>query len=303
MPDRPGAIRPVRAEIARIKGLIYGDPGSGKSVLVGSAAPEKKTLFLKSRSDNIESVAIQGHSVDAWEMEDWNDMEEAHHALRYDDLGYDIVNFDTITLFQELGLEDIMVDLIENQNKTHRKVWLPDKGEYGQNMNRLSKWVRDMVGLEAFDFFMVAHAFMWQQPGEEEERRWPLIQGKGMPAKIAGYCNLVGYMTAGTNDDGVYTRKLHVRKEDDYYGKDGWDAFPAGFINDPTLPKIFKAIERRRAASPLPAAAAKKAPAAKKTAAVKAAAPAKKAGVVTKKAGSATKAVASKATTARKGNN
>ncbi len=295
MPNRPGAIRPVRADAVYVKGLIYGDPGTGKSVLAGSAAPEKKTLFLKSKSDNIESVPLQGYEVDAWTMENWNDMEEADHALRFDDLGYEVVNLDTITLFQELGLENIMQDLLD-QGKSHRKLYLPDKGEYGQNMNRLSMWVRNIVGINQFHFFMVAHAFMWTEPGEDEERRWPLIQGKGMPAKIAGYCNLVGYLTAGTNDDGVYTRRLHVRKEDDYYGKDGWDAFPAGFVNDPTLPKIFSAIDRRRAKAPLPVA--KKAVVAKKAAAKKA--PEKKAGAVTKKTGSATTAVARKATTATK---
>ena len=301
MPDRPGAIKPVAVDDEYLRWLLYGDPGVGKSVLAASAANEHPTLILKSRSDKIQSVALRGYKAEVWEVENWNDMEEAHTYLRYEDHPYEIVNFDTITLFQELGLEDIMLDLIENQNKTHRKVYLPDKGEYGQNMNRLSKWVRDMSALP-FHFTVIAHAFVWQEDQQDEERRWPLIQGKGMPAKISGYMNFVTYMTAGTNDDGEYVRRLHSRKEEEFFAKDGWDAFPKGFMNDPTFPKILSAIEGKtvkKADSPT----AKKSTAAKKATKVvaKKVTAAKKTAGVTKKVGAAKKGGARKAMATRKG--
>lgn len=299
MPDRPSAIVPVAETAAYLNWLLYGDPGVGKSVLACSAANEVPTLVVKSRSDNLQSVRNQGYGeAKVWEVENWNDMDEVETYLKYDDHGFGIVSLDTITLFQELGLENIMQELID-QGKNHRKLYLPDKGEYGQNMNRLSMWVRNVKALP-FHFIVVAHAFVWQEDQQDEERRWPLIQGKGMPSKISGYMNLVTYMTAGTNDDGIYVRKIHARKEEDFFAKDGWDAFPKGFMNDPTLPKLLSIIEGKTpkasgTVGPAKKVAAKKAVAAKKVTA------AKKTAGVAKKTTPAKVAGAAKVVIARKG--
>lgn len=280
---RPSAIRPAAVENTYLKWLLYGDPGIGKSRLTATA---ENCLILKSRSDNLESIVMAGSKADVWEMTDWNDMEEAYDYLKHDDHGYEFVSFDTITLFQELGLTHIMEDLVAQ--KSHRKVYLPDKGEYGQNMNRLSMWVRDMKVLP-FHFCVVAHAFVWQEDDQDDERRWPLIQGKGMPAKIAGYMNLVTYMEAKTDDEGNYGRILYTKKQESYFAKDGWDAFPEK-IRNPTVPQMLRRIEERRAQ-----VVPKKA-----TGATKKAPATKKAGGLTKKAGATKVAGARKATTGRK---
>ena len=286
---RPAAIRPVTADQMYLKWLLFGDPGVGKSPLAASAAELMPTLILKSRSDNLESVKMLGLTPDVWELESWSDMDEAEEYLTYSEHGYGFISFDTVTLFQELGLENIMQDLID-QGKSHRKLYLPDKGEYGQNMNRLAMWVRNIKRLP-FHFCVVSHAFAWREDDQDEERRWPLIQGKGMPAKISGYMNLVTYMVARTNDDGNYVRTIYTRKEEEYYAKDGWDAFPNGLVNNPSVDKILRAIEARKAKAGIETP--RKAVATKKLAA-------KKTAAVTKKTVPAKVAVAKKTTTARK---
>lgn len=272
--NRPEAIVPVRKVDRYLKWLLYGDPGVGKTVLVGTAP---NCLILKSASDNTDSAAIFGSKADVWEMGDWATMEEAYDFCKYSNHGYDFVSFDTCTLFQELGLDDIMADLVAQ--KPHRSIYLPDKGEYGQNMNRLSKWIRDMK-LLPFHFIVTAHAFQWTEE-DGTQRFWPAIHGKNMPSKIAGYMNLVTYMVADVNDEGKERRVLYCRKREEYFAKDGWNAFGERIIN-PTIPKMLNTLGDRLA------------PAKKVTGL------AKKAGTTTKKSAPAKVAGTRKTTTGRK---
>ena len=72
----------------------------------------------------------------------------------------------------------------------------------------------------------------------------PWIQGKGMITKICGMMSFVGYMEVREQDDEDNTRwrRLHTQMGEAFYAKDQYDAFPKGYVDHPTLPKIEKAI-------------------------------------------------------------
>jgi hypothetical protein len=78
---------------------------------------------------------------------------------------------------------------------------------------------------------------------EEGGTIWmPWVQGKAMPQKICGMMNVVGYMEKNENSEGQVWRRLHVSGNESYYGKDQFDAFADGRMDNPTLAKIDAAI-------------------------------------------------------------
>lgn len=223
---------PVSSDQSYINMIVYGDPGVGKTVLAGTSP---NCLILEG-DDGSESAAIHGSKADKWPMRDWRDMEEAYEYLRHEKHGYKWVWLDSITLYQERGLDNIMEDLVAK--KPHRSLYLPDKGEYGENMRRMAMWVRNMKPLP-FNFGITAHA-MRTEDDDGKVVYLPAIQGVNMPQKICGYMGVVGYMTVrrSNNKD---ERILVTSKTAKYYAKDRFSALGGRIIN-PTVPQIEKLV-------------------------------------------------------------
>lgn len=257
---------------------IMGNPGSGKTPLI-STWP--KTLILDG-DRGLASAVVQGSLAEYWTMEDWNDMIEAYDYLRHEGCKeYDFVWLDSMTLFQERGLDDIMRTLVES--KSHRKVFLPDRGEYGENFNRLSLWMRDMLKIPMHMGY-TAHVggVVDERTGDTVYMPW--VQGKNMAQKISSYMNIVALLER-EEVEGELTNVLYLRQDADhmnYLLRDRYGLFEDGYVVEPTMPKIMTAfqavVSRHTPARPVAAKAAAK----KAAAPVKKAVP-KKAAAVTKK--------------------
>lgn len=230
---RPRAIVSLQetTDLSHIRMCLYGDPGSGKTPLIGTGA---RTLILDA-DNGLESAKIAGSKADRWRMKDHGDLMEAYEFLRHggtDD--YSWVWLDSITLFQERGLTAIMQDLIDS-GKTHRHLYLPDKGEYGQNMQRIKIWFRDMVDLP-MHFGFTAHVLRTEDR-DGAVVYMPSVQGKGMPDSLGGYMNIIGRLIVEERK-GEQVRVLQVQKHETYYGKDRFGAVPQGRLLNPTIPKL-----------------------------------------------------------------
>lgn len=233
-PERPPQIVPLgEGQDKFLRLLVYGRPGQGKTVLAGTSP---RCLILEA-DRGTESAAIRGSKAEKWVLDDWNDLSEAISYLRHGGTtDYDWVWLDSITLFQERGLDHIMEDLVAA--KPHRQVWAPDKGEYGQNMNRLSKAIRQLKDLPV-NLGITAHEFHWLDPNTDEEILMPYVQGKGMPEKICSYMGIVGRMELKEKDGTEYT-VLDCRATQKFYAKDRTGKI--GRMVKPTVPKIMTAV-------------------------------------------------------------
>ena len=60
--------------------LIYGDPGAGKTRLIGTH--EGSTLILRPPTDHTDSI-LPTSQAEEWVMSDWHDLTEAHEYLRH----------------------------------------------------------------------------------------------------------------------------------------------------------------------------------------------------------------------------
>lgn len=243
---KPDTIKPLgRTKHCFI--CLYGDSGAGKTRFIGSH--EGTTLIVRPPTEHTDSIkTIEG--VEEAIVHGWNDMNELEEFLRHEGgTHYDWVWLDSISLFQDTGLDEIWADTIAA--KPHRAQYGLDKGEYGVNMTRLARWVRSIVGTDGFNFGITAHPMEMPDPLTGELKLMPYVQGKNMTTKIQGYMNVVGYLEkAQVKDKDSDTKKivrvLRTEATDTYVAKDQFDALKDGKMVNPTMPKFMAAIEAAR---------------------------------------------------------
>jgi hypothetical protein len=241
-------IRDVGAS-SKINMLIFADPGAGKTTLIGTGGKQLKTLLIRPPFDHVDPIL--GSGVKETIVRDWTEMLDVQEYLRHEGEEWDWVWLDSISLFQDAGLDDRFAAAVEN--KPSRANQGPDKPEYRVNMWRLEQWVRHTVGAELFNLGITAHPFWMtsqskEDPDEVVEKLMPWIQGKSMPQKICGYMNIVGYYEVSPTKDNPERRMLYTKGNNRYYAKDQFDALGKnGVMVDPTMPQIAKALEGKRA--------------------------------------------------------
>lgn len=244
-PDMPTAIQPL-SKSKKVNGLIYSDPGIGKTKLLGTLPG--KVLILRPPVDHTDSIKNPGPELREWILHDWNEAWEALDYARQEGDQWDHVCLDSGSLFQDIGLDDIW-ETVLNEKPARRRYGL-DKQEYGINQFRFGQWVRHMVGAGMTNFWMTAHVMELPESmdPDKDDKLMPYIAGKvsgakgGMSIKICGYMNIVAFLDVNSKG----TRILRTQATDTYYAKDQFDAVPEGKLVSPTMPKLLELIEKSR---------------------------------------------------------
>lgn len=232
--------------------MLYAIPGYGKTRFAGSG---DNTLIIRPPTDHTDSIrGGSKRNVKEWVVRNWDDMNDVYMYAQHEGEQWDWIWLDSISLFQDQGLQSIWQQVI--QEKPHRARYGLDKGEYGINMQRLNNWVSGMVSLGTFNFGVTAHPF-WGANLEGEELLMPYVQGRNMPEKICGMMNVVGYMDIKKlklpdESKSKKRRVVYFNATDRYYAKDQFDAFPDGKLVDPTIPALMEAVEAARAREAAP---------------------------------------------------
>lgn len=237
---------------------MYGPPDIGKTTLLGNRA---NTLILRPPTDHTDSIFDPPPGVREWVMSDHADLANAIDYLHYSGKKWDWVWFDSATLWQDHGLDDIWQGVVDR--RPDRAGGPIDKGEYNLNMVRLARFIRHCVGLDEFNFGFTALTMDGEDPLTGNMFLMPRIQGKGMPEKFTGYMNLVGYYhwatVKGADKQTKRVRMMRFQSAPEYYAKCQFkDAFPNGRMQDPTMEKIETAIAAARKRVTTPAAIAAK---------------------------------------------
>lgn len=242
---KPKAINSL-ARSKKINMLLYSEPGVGKTRFIGTTPG--KVLILRPPVDHTDSILDPSPGLEEWVLNDWADAFEALEYLRHDGGEYDWVWFDSISGWQEVGLDDLWATVLAE--KPARARYGLDKQEYGINQFRLGGFIRHIVGAGLFNFGVTAH--VWPKPvsldPDADTKLMPLITGKtggaegGMAIKVCGYMNIVAYMSVTKKG----TRLIKTQATEDYYAKDQFDALPEGKLLNPTMPKMVEAIEKAR---------------------------------------------------------
>jgi len=257
--------------------MLYGLNKVGKTFLAGTG---KRTLIIRPPDDHTDAIPATA-DVEELVLDCWSDMFETFSWLQQGaHADYDWVWLDTISLMQDRLLEDVVSDMLIRRPDLamdkagadpDRQSWVKlkesgviipeygaDKGEYKINFDRISKWVRDMVGIAkagAFNFGIVAHPIEWWDPtrGDHGEEIWaPWIQGKGMIPKICGYMNIIAYLQKQEAKGG--DQRVLLVDSPGFLGGDHLECIPElksgrhGIV-EPTIAKLEKAIKESPARS------------------------------------------------------
>jgi hypothetical protein len=229
--------------------MLYSMWGVGKTVYVGSAGP--RSLILRPPTDHTDSIIAHYPKElrpKEWVIHDWDEMDAAGEYLRLHGHEWDWVTLDSISLWQDTGLDDIWAAVIERNPARNAKHAGMDKGEYGRNMDRIAAWVRQVVSQDTFNFCITAHPTNRLESPTGDVKMMPWVQGKGMSEKICGYMTMVGYMEKKKSPtSGREFRQITFTETDDFYAKDQYAAFPNSRLIDPTVPKLTAAIAAAKA--------------------------------------------------------
>lgn len=283
--------------------LLVGMPGVGKTPFIASGA---NSCIIHPPADNMDSVPKDA-PVKEIVVSNWKDMFETlawANQLPSEESPDKWVWLDSISVWQDYGVEDLLKDAIERKParavakgsteyevmdsvqslyvSPEGKIMVPefdaDVPEYGINMKRIARWVRDMHGFAKegkFNFGITAHPFEWFDPIDEEDMLAPWIQGKGMVTRICGYMNIIAYLQE-VKQEGETTQKILFTKTPGFYGKDQFDCLPEtksgkrGLI-DPTMAEFDELLAKARSGGRRKMSPAKKSKPAKKAKRAKAA--------------------------------
>lgn len=222
--------------------LVYGLPGAGKTTLAGQC---ENGIIMRPPADSTGSIRHPAPGLREVIAEDHNHLAEALRKLQQREWECDWFWFDTISLWEDYGLDDVFDAAV--LRKSSRAEFGPDKGEYGVNRSRMWTWLRNMVGLSKagyFNFGITAHVMDWQNPVTGKTLWTPAFGSAKTTAssKLCAYMNIVAYLSKSEKG----TRMLRI-DDDGFVGKDEYDCFPEmksgkhGFTN-PTMEDIQAAI-------------------------------------------------------------
>ncbi len=247
--NKPGIIKPM-VLTKHIFMAVYGDPGIGKTRFVGTSPG--RVLIIRPPQEHMDSFLPSDHAraargeIEEAVVKDWDDMDKLLDYLRIDGEEYDWVWIDNLSILQDVLLDDIW-DTVVHEKPARARYGL-DKGEYGINMDRISRWLRHIVGPDKFNFGFSAHGETAPSPDLDEEgdpiaKLMPWVQGKGMATKCSGYMNIVALMNKATVKGGKDKRAIRTDSSPNFYAKDQFDAF-GGRVLDPSMPKVLELIEK-----------------------------------------------------------
>lgn len=232
-------------DLSTVNMAIYGYPTVGKTPFIGTG---EGTLILDMDGGGSLSAKSAGSKADVMPVTTYDGLREIFEHLRDDRHSYRWVWWDSITLFQERTLVDeITLDAHMKNPKQDR--YVPSKREYGVDHHMLMENVRRFVELP-MNFGVVAHVGteVVYQDGEEVLMYMPLVQGKGMPGKVTGYMNVVGYMQTrkvkvkSPKGDRVEKRQeILFHSQGEHFARDRFFKLPESMAH-PTIPKIEEVL-------------------------------------------------------------
>ncbi len=236
--------------------LIYGDPGSGKTHLAGTAqdVPEMADVHVFNIDGGIMTLASRG-DIHATDIHSVDDLEQELFKIVNHDEKYantKTVVIDNITELQTLALESLTTKEFANRKKKNKdytidEVYLEDYGIAGKRLARILRGFRDLP----MHVIYIAHKKDKMRQGTNTlEESKPNLTDK-LSTAIMGYMDYVWYLytadeTVGDEESGYRTemhRYLLTQAMNNYAAKTRGAEFAArigAVIKDPNMVTIMK---------------------------------------------------------------
>jgi len=227
-------------ELFRVKAIIYGMSGVGKTFSASTLDP-KKTLILSAESG---LISLRGRDIDVWEIEKWADMMEAYKQLILPENieKYDTVFIDSLTEIDELAKEQIVKQDRPNlKGKDIGKIYddMMTQQDYGLLATRMTRFIRAYRDLD-YNIIVTALELDRKNDITGEVKLVPSISGK-LSLNLSGYFDEVFHMITKREPDNKVGRYFITANIENTVAKDSAGALDLMEIPDWNV--IYKKIK------------------------------------------------------------
>lgn len=217
--------------------LIYGEPGTGKTVLAGSASNVEamSPVLLLDIEGGTMSLADTYPNVDVIRVTSWQDLQKIYNKLHGGDHGYKTVILDSLTEAQKLSMNDIMRKAVREDPDVDPDV--PTMRAWGKNIEQMRKFTRALRDLPCNVVFTALVDSEKDNRGKTVSR--PSFQGK-LKGEVPGFMDIVAYYYIRQVGDNL-KRMLLTQQTDTTIAKDRSNQLDK-LIEEPTMETIYQAI-------------------------------------------------------------
>lgn len=236
-------IRPIQQRSPFLNILIYGQSGTGKTVLSGSAdaVPEMRRVLFIDIEGGTESLRSTYPEVETVRVATWKDMQKVYNELHQGSHGFSTVVLDSLTEIQKFNMYAIMEKVYAEKGDTGKvDPDVPSMREWGKNLEQIRRFVRAFRDLRMHTIFTAL------EKTEKDDRTGqifikPSLSGK-MADEVAAFLDIVMYYYVKDIQEGEETltkRLLLTRKTSKHIAKDRSGKLPV-VIEDPTMDKLYR---------------------------------------------------------------
>lgn len=223
--------------------MIYGEPGVGKTWLLGTAQDHKVTspLLIIDLDGGVQTLRHR-EDIDVVQVRSWRQLvgvyQDLFNAIPSDGkkFPYGTIGIDTLSEIQQLDLAEIMGAFAKINDKIDADV--PDQRGYGKSSAHMRRIVRAFRDLPCNVIFN-CHS-QSERDNNMKLINHPKLVGK-LRIDIPGFLDIVGYYSA-VSEGGEIERRLQFQKTDTTIAKDRTSAFDAVEIN-PTIPSLWDKLQ------------------------------------------------------------
>ena len=269
--DHPFTITSTSRMDRKIKMLLHGLSGSGKTALAGTAeyVTDMKHVFMIDAeagdltliNDNITRVEVThydqigslyqflrrhcvlrdgGTDDQIIKLEQRFSAEIITKARRYN-----TVVIDSLTEIQRLNLYKI-----SGRDLTADKIVIEaydyEIRDWGRTFDQTMALIRAFRNLPMHVIVTAGTDEIFNKDGRIVKRR-PLFAGKAIPANVGYQFDIIGYMANLVDDDGKGVFRLHLTRTSSRESKHRFGAAAPAYIDNPTMQKIYALMEVRLA--------------------------------------------------------
>lgn len=249
-----------------LKVMIYGNYGTGKTTLAGTAAnvesmrdvlvinAESGDLALTPFQDRIDTIQVTEYkrmsqikefltkhckARDAGDIDKLREMESYLRGYEVETpKQYNTAIIDSLSEVEQYCMNQLLG--ITDTTKLDEEVQSAEWSEYKRNHSMIQRLVRAFRDLPMHVIFICGEQF-----NQDEAKRYkysPALTGK-LSKQVQGFMDMVGYLAIGNpKDDGTVPRRLYVLPTGKYDAKHRYANFHGSFFDDPSMESILEQV-------------------------------------------------------------